>query len=173
MLNRHEQGRAPWPVAAIACAAFGLAVAGTAAAQNEPFRVGVDVASLSPRVPQTLQMLLELDAQRALEEETRKMQGPGANISTTGPSVANTAPSESKATSSIAPPRILAITGVGHQLHVHVEREGRRAQFRAGGAEPVGGADIGLRLQAVSQPCASFVNQAQDLVTYCLNRGKQ
>jgi len=143
-------------------------------AQNVVVGAGVDVASLGQPVSQTVQELLEVDARRALDEEKRKGQpgiGGSAQLSASGPPAAQAAKSNPDAPPVVAPPRLLAITGVGKQLTVMVDQAGRRAHYRTGQAEPVAGADLGLRLQAVSQPCASFVDQSHDVVTYCLNRG--
>lgn len=174
MLNRHERKRRTWLVLAAAGAAVALAVPLSVSAQNGMIGAGVDVASLSQPVPQTVQELLELDAQRALEEEKRKAQPGitgGAQLATSGPPAAQAADPSSEPAPVVAPPRLLAITGVGKQLTVMVDQAGRRAHYRTGHAEPVAGTDFGLRLQAVSQPCASFIDQSQDVVTYCLNRG--
>lgn len=173
MLNRPERKRRGWLVFAAAGATFALTAPLSVSAQNGVAGAGVDVASLSQPVPQTVQELLELDAQRALDEEIRKAQikGGGAQLAASGPPAAQNAKPDSDATPVVAPPRLLAITGVGRQLTVMVDQAGRRAHYRSGHAEPVAGIDLGLRLQAVSQPCASFVDQSQDVVTYCLNRG--
>ena len=174
MLNRPERKRRSWLIFAAAGATVALAVPLSALAQNGVAGAGVDVASLSQPVPQTVQELLELDAQRALDEENRKAQtgkGGSAQLAASGPPAAHAAKPDPDATPVVAPPRLLAITGVGRQLTVMVDQAGRRAHYRAGHAEPVAGVDLGLRLQAVSQPCATFVDQSQDVVTYCLNRG--
>lgn len=174
MLNLPESKRRRglgWPVAG---AALAIAAPLSVWAQIPVVGVGVDFASLSQLVPQTVQELLELDAQRALDEEKRKAQpgiGGGAQLAASGSPAAQAAKPDPDATPVVAPPRLLAITGVGKQLTVMVDQAGRRAHYRSGHAEPVAGADLGLRLQAVSQPCASFVDQSQDVVTYCLNRG--
>jgi len=173
-LNRPERKRRGWLVFATASATVALAVPFSVSAQNGVVGAGVDVASLSQPVPQTVQELLELDAQRALDEEKRKAQpgiGGGGQLAASGSPAVQAATPDPDATPVVAPPRLLAITGVGKQLTVIVDQAGRRAHYRAGRAEPMAGADIGLRLQAVSQPCASFVDQSQDVVTYCLNRG--
>ncbi|WBX89190.1 hypothetical protein [Achromobacter mucicolens] len=174
MLNRPERKRRGWLVFAATGAAVALAVPLSASAQNGVVGAGVDVARLGQPVPQTVQELLELDAQRALDEEKRKAQpgiGGSAQLAASGPPAAQAAKPDPDPTPVVAPPRLLAITGVGKQLTVMVDQAGRRAHFRSGHAEPVAGVDLGLRLQAVSQPCASFVDQSQDVVTYCLNRG--
>lgn len=174
MLNRPERKRRGWLVFAATGAAVALAVPLSVSAQNGVVGAGVDVARLGQPVPQTVQELLELDAQRALDEEKRKAQpgiGGSAQLAASGPPAAQAAKPDPDATPVVAPPRLLAITGVGKQLTVMVDQAGRRAHFRSGHAEPVAGVDLGLRLQAVSQPCASFVDQSQDVVTYCLNRG--
>lgn len=173
MLNRPERKRRGWLVFAAAGATVALAVPLSVSAQIGVVGAGVDVASLSQLVPQTVQELLELDAQRALDEENRKAQikGGGAQLAASGPPAAQPTKPDPDATPVVAPPRLLAITGVGKQLTVMVDQAGRRAHYRSGHAEPVAGVDLGLRLQAVSQPCASFVDQSQDVVTYCLNRG--
>ena len=174
MLNRPERKRRGWLVSAAAGAAVALAVPLSVSAQNGVVGAGVDVASLSQPVPQTVQELLELDAQRALDEEKRKAQpgmGGSAQVAASDPPAAQAAKSNPEASPVVAPPRLLAITGVGKQLTVMVDQAGRRAHYRTGQTEPVAGVDLGLRLQAVSQPCASFVDQSQDVVTYCLNRG--
>lgn len=161
-------------MSAAAGAAVALAVPLSVSAQNGVVGAGVDVASLSQPVPQTVQELLELDAQRALDEEKRKAQpgmGGSAQVAASDPPAAQAAKSNPEASPVVAPPRLLAITGVGKQLTVMVDQAGRRAHYRTGQTEPVAGVDLGLRLQAVSQPCASFVDQSQDVVTYCLNRG--
>jgi len=176
MLNRPERKRRGWLVSAAAGAAIALAVPLSVSAQNVAVGAGVDVASLSQPVSQTVQELLEVDARRALDEEKRKAQpgiGGSAQIAASGPAAAQAANSNPEAAPVVAPPRLLAITGVGKQLTVMVDQAGRRAHYRTGQAEPVAGADLGLRLQAVSQPCASFVDQSHDVVTYCLNRGTQ
>lgn len=174
MLNRPERKRRGWLVSAAAGATVALAAPLSVSAQIGVVGAGVDVASLSQLVPQTVQELLELDAQRALDEENRKAQtgkGGGAHLAASGTPAPQAAKPDPDATSVVAPPRLLAITGVGKQLTVMVDQAGRRAHYRSGQAEPVAGVDLGLRLQAVSQPCASFVDQSQDVVTYCLNRG--
>lgn len=174
MLNRPERKRQGWLVFAAAGATVALAVPLSVSAQVGVVGAGVDVASLSQLVPQTVQELLELDAQRALDEEKRKAKpgiGGGAQLAASGPPAAQATKPDPDTTPVVAPPRLLAITGVGKQLMVMVDQAGRRAHYRTGHAEPVAGVDLGLRLQAVSQPCASFVDQSQDVVTYCLNRG--
>lgn len=174
MLNRPKRIPRNRLFLAVAGAAVALAIPLSALAQNGVVGAGVDVASLSQPVPQTVQELLELDAQRALDEESRKAQtekGRSAQLAASGPPAAHSAKPDPDAAPVVAPPRLLAITGVGRQLTVMVDQAGRRAHFRSGHAEPVAGVDLGLRLQAVSQPCASFVDQSQDVVTYCLNRG--
>ncbi|SEK05173.1 hypothetical protein [Achromobacter sp. NFACC18-2] len=174
MLNRPERKRRSWLVFAAAGATVALAVPLSALAQNGVVGAGVDVASLSQPVPQTVQELLQLDAQRALDEEKRKSQsanGGSTQLAAPSPSAAQDVGHNSEAAPVVAPPRLVAIMGVGKQLTVTVDQAGRRAHYRAGRAEPMAGADLGLRLQAVSQPCASFVDQSQDVVTYCLNRG--
>lgn len=174
MLNRPKRIPRSRPFLAVAGAAVALAIPLSALAQNGVVGAGVDVASLSQPVPQTVQELLELDAQRALDEENRKAQtekGRSAQLAASGPPAAHSDKPDPDAAPVVAPPRLLAITGVGRQLTVMVDQAGRRAHFRSGHAEPVAGVDLGLRLQAVSQPCASFVDQSQDVVTYCLNRG--
>lgn len=174
MLNRPERKLRGWLVSAAAGAAVALAVPLSVSAQNGVVGAGVDVASLSQPVPQTVQELLELDAQRALDEEKRKAKpgiGGSAQVAAPGPPASQAAKPHPEASPVVAPPRLLAITGVGKQLTVMVDQAGRRAHYRTGQTEPVAGVDLGLRLQAVSQPCASFVDQSQDVVTYCLNRG--
>ncbi|MFJ3464961.1 hypothetical protein [Achromobacter spanius] len=172
MLNRPERRQRQRFVAIVVCAAAAIAVPLSVVAQIPVF--GVDAVNLSQPVPRMVQELLELDAQRALDEEKRKSQpgiGGSAQLAASGPPAAQAARPDPDATPVVAPPRLLAITGVGKQLTVMVDQAGRRAHFRSGHAEPVAGVDLGLRLQAVSQPCASFVDQSQDVVTYCLNRG--
>ncbi|MDG9971487.1 hypothetical protein N5C72_19080 [Achromobacter mucicolens] len=174
MLNRPERTPRSRLVLAVAGAAVAFAFPPSVLAQNGVVGAGVDVASLSQPVPQTVQELLELDAQRALDEEKRKAKpgiGGGAQLAASGPPAAQATKPDPDTTPVVAPPRLLAITGVGKQLMVMVDQAGRRAHYRTGHAEPVAGVDLGLRLQAVSQPCASFVDQSQDVVTYCLNRG--
>lgn len=174
MLNRPEGTRRSWLITVAAALAAMFAVPISASAQNGGIGAGVDVTSLSQPVPRTVQELLEFDALRALEEEKRKTQagngggGPAAVLSLTPPQTAQAA---SEAASIANVPRLVAITGVGDRLIVMVDQAGRRAQYRSGRAEPAAGADLGLRLLGVSQPCASFVDQSQDVVTYCLNRG--
>lgn len=172
MLNRLERTRRGWLLAVAASAAAMFAVPLAASAQNTSGGVGVDVVGLSQPVPRMIQELLELDALRALDEEKRKTQagiGRGGEIAGFGPPASQAAQPASETASIATPPRLVAITGVGSQLVVAVDQAGRRAHYRSGRAEPVAGADLGLRLQGVSQPCASFVDQSQDVVTYCLN----
>ena len=175
MLNCPKRNRLGRLFVAAAGAAVALAAPLAVSAQNVVVGAGVDVASLSQPVSQTVQELLEVDARRALDEEKRKAQsenGEGGHVATSvRPPAAQSAKPDPDATPVVAPPRLLAITGVGRHLTVMVDQAGRRAHYRAGHAEPVAGVDLGLRLQAVSQPCASFVDQSQDVVTYCLNRG--
>ncbi|MFJ3465313.1 hypothetical protein [Achromobacter spanius] len=171
MLNRNER---KWRRQLIAAAtAVTLSIPLPVSAQIPVF--GVDAVNIALPIPRTVQELLELDAQRALDEEKRKAQsenGEGGHVATSIRSpAAQAAKPDPDAPPVVAPPRLLAITGVGRQLTVMVDQAGRRAHYRAGHAEPVAGVDLGLRLQAVSQPCASFVDQSQDVVTYCLNRG--
>jgi hypothetical protein len=171
MLNRNERKRRSQFIAAAATAVT-LSIPLSVSAQIPVF--GVDAVNIALPIPRTVQELLELDAQRALDEEKRKAQsanGGGAQLAASGPSAAQATKPSSEPAPVVAPPRLLAITGVGKQLTVMVDQAGRRAHYRTGQVEPVAGADLGLRLQAVSQPCASFVDQAQDVVTYCLNRG--
>ncbi|MDZ5618022.1 hypothetical protein U2261_25645 [Achromobacter xylosoxidans] len=175
MLNLPEPKRRRGLGWAAAGAALAIAAPLSVWAQIPVVGAGVDFASLNQVITHTVQELLELDAQRALDEEKRKAQsenGEGGHVITSGrsPAAQATKP-DPDAAPGVAPPRLLAITGVGGQLTVLVDQAGRRAHYRAGHAEPVAGADLGLRLQAVSQPCASFVDQSQDVVTYCLNRG--
>lgn len=174
MLNLPEPKRRRglgWPAAG---AALVIAAPLSVWAQIPVVGAGVDFASLNQVVSHTVQELLELDALRALDEEKRKAQpgiGGGAQLAASRSPAAEAAKPDPDATPTVAPHRLLAITGVGKQLTVMVELAGRRAHYRSGHAEPVAGVDLGLRLQAVSQPCASFVDQSQDVVTYCLNRG--
>ncbi|MBO1014955.1 hypothetical protein IPU70_15445 [Achromobacter sp. SD115] len=171
MLNRNERKWRSQFIAAAATAVT-LSIPLSVSAQIPVF--GVDAVNIALPIPRTVQELLELDAQRALDEEKRKAQsanGGGAQLAASGPPTAQAAKPSSEPAPVVAPPRLLAITGVGKQLTVMVDQAGRRAHYRTGQAEPVAGADLGLRLQAVSQPCASFVDESQDVVTYCLNRG--
>ncbi|MEE9937531.1 MAG: hypothetical protein PIQ35_27610 [Achromobacter xylosoxidans] len=174
MLNLPEPKRRRglgWPAAG---AALVIAAPLSVWAQIPVVGTGVDFASLNQVVTHTVQELLELDALRALDEEKRKAQpviGGGAPLAASRSPAAEAAKPDPDAAPGVARPRLLAITGVGRQLTVLVDQAGRRAHYRAGHSEPVAGADLGLRLQAVSQPCASFVDQSQDVVTYCLNRG--
>ncbi|MGE8672145.1 MULTISPECIES: hypothetical protein [Achromobacter] len=171
MLNRNERKWRSQFIAAAATAVT-LSIPLSVSAQVPVF--GVDAVNIAQPIPRTVQELLELDAQRALDEEKRKAQpgiSGGAQLATSGPPAAQAADPSSEPAPVVAPPRLLAITGVGKQLTVMVDQAGRRAHYRTGHAEPVAGVDLGLRLQAVSQPCASFVDQSQDVVTYCLNRG--
>ncbi|MNL09980.1 hypothetical protein D3C87_1307590 [compost metagenome] len=171
MSNRNERKWRGQFIAAAATAVT-LSIPLSVSAQIPVF--GVDAVNIALPIPRTVQELLELDAQRALEQEKRKAQGdnggPGQVAASSLPA-SQTAKPNSDAAPVVAPPRILAIMGVGRQLTVMVDQAGRRAHYRTGRAEPVAGADLGLRLQAVSQPCASFTDQSQDVVTYCLNRG--
>jgi len=170
-LNRNERKWRRQCIAA-AAAAVTLSIPLSVSAQIPVF--GVDAVNIALPISRTVQELLELDAQRALDEEKRKAQsesGEGGHVATSGPPAALAAKPGSEPAPVVAPPRLLAITGVGKQLTVMVDQAGRRAHYRTGRAEPVAGVDLGLRLQAVSQPCASFVDQSQDVVTYCLNRG--
>lgn len=172
MLNRDKRRQRQRVVAIVACAAAAIAMPLSVAAQIPVF--GVDAVNLSQPVTRIVQELLELDAQRALDEEKRK-----AHIATSGggqfgapgqPAVRDVTQNTDPAPV-VAPLRLVAITGVGRQLTVTVDQAGRRAHYRTGQPEPVAGPDLGLRLQTVSQPCASFVDPSQDVVTYCLNRG--
>ncbi|PQZ67596.1 hypothetical protein CQ050_17170 [Achromobacter sp. MYb9] len=170
-MNRNERKWRSQFIAAVTTAVT-LSIPLSVSAQIPVF--GVDAVNIALPIPRTVQELLELDAQRALEEEKRKAQsanGGGAQLAASGAPAAQPAKPSSESAPVVAPPRLLAITGVGKQLTVMVDQAGRRAHYRTGQAEPVAGADLGLRLQAVSQPCASFVDQSQDVVTYCLNRG--
>lgn len=172
MLNLPEPERRRWLGWPATAAALAIAIPLSVSAQVPVF--GVDAVNLSLPVPRMVQELLELDAQRALDEEKRKAQpgiGGGAQLAASGSPAAQAAKPDPETTPASAPPRLLAITGVGRHLTVMVDQAGRRAHYRSGHAEPVAGVDLGLRLQAVSQPCASFVDQSRDVVTYCLNRG--
>ncbi len=132
----------------------------------------LDVAPKAPDAPVSglIRQLLEEDAKHALDQERRKARTQ-ATQSTAITAPADIAGTTSPPSSAPAPGRgrLLAIAGVGARLLVKIQNDGRQAAYLSGFAAPVSGADLGLRLQEISPPCATFLDQAQESVRYCIN----
>lgn len=132
----------------------------------------VDVAPKAPDAPVSglIRQLLEEDAKHALDQERRKAKTQALQ-STTITAPAGLADTTAPPSSTPAPRRgrLLAIAGVGARLIVNIQNDGHQAAYLSGFAAPVSGADLGLRLQEISPPCATFLDQAQESVRYCIN----
>lgn len=168
MSNRRN--RAQWRVAGSVALCLAFAIPGQAWTQVPV--VGVPATTIPQPAVQMVQELLEQEAARALAEEKRKSTAEplGVALSST-PAGAAVPQAADPSTPAPAPvPRLLAITGVGSQLGVAVDVGGRRAQYRAGSEKPIAGSDLGLLLQNIVPPCASFLDQSQETATYCLTQ---
>lgn len=114
--------------------------------------------------------LLEADAKRALAEERAK-GGAGANSTPAGIATilqGSSAPADTASSPPASPVQIVSITGVGNNLIVRLERGGKAATYRAGVSDAVQGADLGLVLQAISPPCATFRTGSDEVTRYCI-----
>jgi hypothetical protein len=133
-----------------------------------------DIAPKAPQAPvsELIRQLLEEDAKQALAQERRKAMTQAAQATTIAAplSAAGLAASTAPPASTPGPGRgrLLAIAGVGTRLLVKVQNDGRQAAYMSGSASPVSGADLGLRLKEISPPCATFLDQEQEPVRYCI-----
>lgn len=132
----------------------------------------LDIAPQAPEAPLSglIRQLLEEDAKRALDQERRQaMTQAVQSTSVTAPTAIAAPASLPSSTPGPGRGRLIAIAGVGSRLLVKVQNDGRQAAYLSGLASPVSGSDLGLRLQEISPPCATFLDQAQESVRYCIN----
>nr|WP_313658788.1 hypothetical protein [Achromobacter ruhlandii] len=132
-----------------------------------------DIAPKPPPAPVSdlLRQLLEEDARQALARERSKAMTQAAQ-STTITAPAGIAEPTVPPASTPGPGRgrLLAISGVGTRLLVRVQYDGRQASYMSGFATPVAGVDLGLHLKeiSISPPCATFLDQTQEPIRYCI-----
>ncbi|MBB1597484.1 hypothetical protein [Achromobacter sp. UMC46] len=152
--------------------AIGMPATGAAQAENP------SVAPEAPPAPPShlVRELLEHDAKQALALERSKSKTAFAGSPLGAPPPAATAPADAEqaAQASASPPkqllvRLIAIVGVGGRLAAHLQVDNRQAVYLNGKAAPVTGAGQGMRLLEISPPCATFLSQAEETLTYCLD----
>lgn len=168
MFNRRDADRRHLATPVRLGLAFALAVPVVCWAQAS----SADVAPKAPDAPVSglIRQLLEEDAKHALDQERRKaMTLATQSSSVTAPTAIAGPASLPSSTPGPGRGRLLAIAGVGSRLLVKIQNDGSQAAYLSGVASPVSGPDLGLRLQDISPPCATFLDQAQESVRYCIN----
>lgn len=151
---------------------IGLSATGSAQADN------LSVAPEAPAAPPShlVRELLEHDAKQALAlERTKSKTVSAGSPHAAAPATATATANVQQATTYSAAPteqrlaRLIAIVGVGSRLAAHLQLDNRQAVYLAGKAAPVTGAGQGMRLLEISPPCATFLSQAEETFTYCLD----
>ncbi|MFY3550750.1 hypothetical protein YH64_016545 [Achromobacter sp. LC458] len=174
MYSRREDSMRARLAFCLAGLALAIGMPATGAAQADKLSVAPEAPAAPPS--HLVRELLEHDANQALALERSKSKAAIAGSPLGAPPTMATAPADAEqaAATSTSPPkqplaRLVAIVGVGGRLAAHLQLDNRQAVYLNGKASPVTGHGQGMRLLEISAPCATFLSQTDETLTFCLN----